>query len=246
MSQSFTLNVSEQKKIAFEARGSVLVDDNSSSVPLRLHSKSSVMSAHSHALNDNLKERLTYSTSMNVQRVTVDNIKLLQVKNKLSQESLRYENSDLFKLTDLLSTIQSEMDQLQEMLNLSPTMIKTECYLVQLLHLTNLLIEGIHQENANNGGENANLPINAAMKVYVQLKYLIKQLPEVARMQPHGSNTEFANVTILTQQLLDITLGRLMEASTSGFSQLQSDNQSNNSSPLPVAPIAGRKHLTAK
>ena len=96
-------------------------------------------------------------------------------------------------------------------------MVQAECFLIQLLHLTNALIDGVQQEVLNGMAEEyAIIPTDVAMRVYVQLKFLLKkQLPSISKVQPRlsGELPEQASIHILTQKLLDITLGRLMRAS---------------------------------
>ena len=112
--------------------------------------------------------------------------------------------------------MQSELKQLQEMLNMSPQLVQTECFLVQLVHLNNMLIEGI--ENEQDANEQTQIPISVAMRVYVQLKFLLnKQLPDVVKLQPRGSVDAEGQATmnLFTQKMLDFTLTRLMQASAS-------------------------------
>ena len=64
---------------------------------------------------------------------------------------------------------------------MSPQLVQTECFLVQLVHLNNMLVEGI--QNEQDADEQTQIPINVAMRVYVQLKFLLnKQLPDVVKM----------------------------------------------------------------
>ena len=56
---------------------------------------------------------------------------------------------------------------------MSPQMVQTECFLVQLVHLNNMLIEGI--QNEPDADEQTQIPINVAMRVYVQLKFLLNK-----------------------------------------------------------------------
>ena len=58
----------------------------------------------------------------------------------------------------------------------------------------------------------AKIPVAIAMKVYVQLKFLInKQMPDVFKTNSRfKSSNEQSNINIFTQKLLDFTLARLM------------------------------------
>ena len=184
------------------------------------------MSNNSFTLNDNLKERLTVPAK-GYRSSTIKNSpdKFTQEEKLRSNDSRRTNNACLKKLQQLQAEMQSELNQLQEMLNMSPQLVQTECFLVQLVHLNNMLIEGI--QNEQDADEQTQIPINVAMRVYVQLKFLLnKQLPDVVKMQPRGSvgADGQANMNIFTQKMLDFTLSRLMQASASNDRMSQISN----------------------
>ena len=78
---------------------------------------------------------------------------------------------------------------------MSPNMVQSECFLIQLLHLVNQLIDGKRGEASENPKKNTQeIPVSVAMKVYMQLKFLLnKQYPNVLKILPDGS-PESANI----------------------------------------------------
>ena len=99
--------------------------------------------------------------------------KFSQEEKLRSTDTRQTNNGNLKKLKQLQVEMQSELKQLQEMLNMSPQLVQTECFLVQLVHLNNMLIEGI--QNEQDANEQTQIPISVAMRVYVQLKFLLNK-----------------------------------------------------------------------
>ena len=64
--------------------------------------------------------------------------------------------------------MQKELNQYQQLSTPTTISVQIECYLIQLIHLSNVLIDGIKNEQETmSGGRNATIPMNIAMKAYM-------------------------------------------------------------------------------